>query len=138
MEVLLIEDGLIDARLAIGALERGGFRHRMTWLRDGREALDFVHRRGQFALAPRPDLILLDLMLPKLTGLDVLRDIKADPHLQGIPVVILTASEAEEDRAQCDALKVEGYIIKPVNLEKFLELVRTLKRFWLDDVILPT
>ncbi len=137
MEILLIEDGLIDARLTIGALEHGGFRHRLTWLRDGHEALEFLHRRGQFSQAPRPDLILLDLMLPKLTGLEVLQDVKADEELRAIPVVILTASAAEEDRLQCDALKVEGYIIKPVNLDKFLELVRTLKRFWLDDVILP-
>lgn len=138
MEILLVEDGLLDARLAMGALEQGGFRHRLTWLRDGQEALEFVHRHGQYARAPRPDLILLDLMLPKRSGLEVLHEVKADERLQGIPVVILTASAAEEDRLQCAALKVDGYILKPVNLEKFLALVRTLKRFWLDDVILPT
>jgi CheY-like chemotaxis protein len=138
MEILLIEDGLIDARLTIGALTHGGFRHRLTWLRDGEEALEFVHQRGKFAQAPRPDLILLDLMLPKRSGLEVLQNVKADEQLKAIPIVILTASAAEEDKLQCDALKVDGYITKPVNLDKFLELVRTLKRFWQDDVILPS
>ncbi len=138
MEILLVEDGLIDARVTIGALSHGGFRHRLTWLRDGEEALEFIHQRGQFALAPRPDLILLDLMLPKRSGLDVLQEVKADEQLRTIPVVILTASAAADDKLQCDALKVDGYIVKPVNLDKFLELVRTLKRFWHDDIILPS
>lgn len=137
MEILLVEDGLVDARLAIGALEQGGFRHRLTLVRDGEEALEFIFQRGKFAHAPRPDLILLDLMLPRKSGLDVLNEVKSHAGLKEIPVVVMTASAAEEDRLQCDSLKVDGYIIKPFNLEKFLDLVRTLKKYWLDDVILP-
>jgi len=137
MEILLVEDGLVDARLVIGALEQGGFRHRLTLVRDGEEALEFIFQRGKFARAPRPDLILLDLMLPGKSGLDVLNEVKSFEDLREIPVVVMTASVAEEDRLQCDSLKVDGYIIKPFNLEKFLDLVRTLKKYWLDDVILP-
>lgn len=138
MEILLVEDGLVDARVTIGALQHAGFLHRLTLIRDGEEALEFVHQQGKFARAPRPDLILLDLMLPKCSGLEVLCDIKSDTTLQTIPVVIMTASQTEEDRAMCDAHNVDAYMTKPVNLEKFLHLVQQLKRFWLDDVILPT
>ncbi|MHB8972179.1 MAG: response regulator [Pirellulaceae bacterium] len=138
MEILLVEDGLVDARLTIGALQHGGFRHRLTLVRDGQEALEFVYRQGRFAQAPRPDLILLDLMLPKRSGLEVLSEVKSHEGLKDIPVVVMTASGAKEDRLQCDSLKVDGYIIKPVNMDKFLDLVRTLKKFWLDDVILPS
>jgi CheY-like chemotaxis protein len=138
MEILLVEDGLVDARLAIGALQQSGFRHRLTLVRDGEEALEFIYRRGKFAQAPRPDLILLDLMLPKKSGLEVLNDVKSQEDLKGIPVVIMTASEEQDDRVQCDSLNVDGYVVKPVNFEKFLELVRKLKRFWLEDVILPS
>ena len=138
MEILLVEDGLTDARLTIAALRLGGeFRHRLTLVRDGEEALEFLHRQGRFAQAPRPDLILLDLMLPKKDGLEVLSEVKADDTLKSIPVVIMTASEAEDDRVRCSTLNVDGYVVKPVNFEKFLELVQKLKKFWLDDVILP-
>jgi chemotaxis family two-component system response regulator Rcp1 len=138
MEILLVEDGLVDARLTIGALQHGGFRHRLTLVRDGEEALEFIFQRGRFAQAPRPDLILLDLMLPRRTGLEVLNEVKSHEGLKDIPVVVMTASEAEEDKLQCESLRVDGYIIKPVNLEKFLDLVRMLKKYWLDDVILPS
>lgn len=137
MEILLVEDGLVDARLAIGALQQGGFRHRLTLVRDGDEAVEFVCQQGKFALAPRPDLILLDLMLPKRSGLDVLAQIKSREDLKDIPVVVMTASESPQDRERCDALRVDAYVTKPVNLTKFLELVRKLKAYWLDDVILP-
>ncbi len=137
MEILLVEDGLVDARLAIGALQHGGFRHRLTLVRDGQEALEFVRKRGRFVHAPRPDLILLDLMLPKMGGQEVLAQIKTDSELNNIPVVIMTSSETEEDRAHCSSLSVDGYVTKPLNLEKFLDLVKRLKQFWLDDVILP-
>ena len=139
MEILLVEDGLVDARLTIGALQHGGFRHRLTLVRDGEEALEFIYQQGKFALAPRPDLILLDLMLPKKSGLEVLNDVKSNDALKHIPVVIMTASQAEEDRLQCDSLNVDGYINKPINMANFLKLVRRLKQFWLDDnVVLPS
>ncbi len=138
MEILLVEDGVVDARLAIGALKHGGFRHRLTLVRDGEEAMEFLHQRGRFAIVPRPDLILLDLMLPKKSGLDVLNEVKQDEHLRAIPVVVMTSSAAEEDKLQCRSLNVDEYIVKPLNLEKFLTLVKKLKKFWLDDVILPS
>jgi CheY-like chemotaxis protein len=137
MEILLVEDGLMDARLTIEALRSGGIQHRLTLVRDGQEALDFLRQLGRFARAPRPDLILLDLMLPTLGGVEVLADIRSDFALKDIPVVVLTASDADEDKTQCELLEVDSYIVKPVNLQKFLAVIRQLKRFWLDDVILP-
>lgn len=137
MEILLVEDDLLQARLAIEALKRGQVQHRMTLVRDGEEALDFLRRQGVFARAPSPDLILLDLRLPKVDGLDVLQAVKADDALQQIPVVIMTSSQEEEDRLRCQMLSIEAYMIKPVRLSEFLAVVKELKRFWHEDVILP-
>lgn len=137
MEILLVEDSLVDARLTMGALRNGQVQHRLTYVRDGEEALEFLRREGPYSRAPRPDLILLDLMLPKVSGLEILAIVKADEALGSIPVVILTASSADEDKLNCEDLQVDSYITKPVNLEKFLDTVRKLKRFWLTDVILP-
>jgi CheY-like chemotaxis protein len=137
MEILLVEDDLLQSRLTIEALRRGSVQHRMTLVRDGQEAIDFLSREGVFAQAPRPDLILLDLRLPKVDGLDVLERVKSNPDLRQIPVVIMTSSQDEQDRLLCQMLDVEAYITKPVELEKFLSLVRQLKRFWHEDVILP-
>jgi CheY-like chemotaxis protein len=138
MEIMLVEDDLLQSRLTMEALKRGHIQHRMTLVRDGQEALNFLWRRGVFAKAPRPDLILLDLRLPKVDGLDVLEEIKGDLELKQIPVVIMTSSQDEEDRLRCQMLQVEAYIVKPVDLNKFLSLVKQLKRFWHEDVILPT
>jgi len=110
----------------------------MSLIRDGREALNFIYRRGVFRRAPRPDLVLLDLRLPELDGLEVLDVLKNDPDLSHIPVVIMTASRDEQDRLKCRLLDVEAYITKPVDLEKFLSLVKELKRYWHEDVILPS
>jgi len=137
MEILLIEDGLLDARVTIQALRDGEIKHRLTLVRDGQEALEFLHQRGRFSRAPRPDLVLLDLMLPKRTGTEVLAEIRNDNGLREIPVVVLTASDAPEDKNACEVLEVDSYITKPVNLQKFLGVVKQLKRFWLDDVIVP-
>jgi CheY-like chemotaxis protein len=138
MEILLVEDDLLQARLAIEAIHRGNFPHRTTVIRDGQEALDFLFRRRIFRQAPRPDLILLDLRLPKVVGLDVLAELRADIDLQAIPVVIMTTSQAEQDRLQCDELQVQAYVTKPINLNSFLSLIRQLKRFWHADMILPS
>lgn len=138
MEVLLVEDSLVSARLTIGALKKGQIAHRMTWLSDGAEALEFLHRHGKYAQAPRPDLILLDLSLPSRDGREVLAEIKADEALQTIPVVVLTASTAEEDQHESERLEVEAYLTKPVDFEKFLQMVHELSRFWHADMILPT
>ena len=138
MEILLVEDSLTSARLTIGALKKGQVQHRLTWLTDGEEALEFLYQRGKFVQAPRPDLILLDLELPRKDGREVLTDIKSNEDLRGIPVVILTASTAHEDIEQSERLEVESYLTKPVDLDKFLELVRELSRFWHADMIVPT
>ncbi len=138
MEILLVEDSLTSARLTIGALKRGQVQHRLTWLTDGVEAIEFLDRRGKFARAPRPDLILLDLELPGRDGRYVLADIKADDALRSIPVVILTSSTSEEDFESTRRLEVDGYMTKPVDLDKFMKLVRELERFWHADMILPT
>jgi CheY-like chemotaxis protein len=137
MEILLVEDSLTDARLAIEALKRGGLQHRLTLIRDGQEALEFLFRTGRFAQAPRPDLILLDLLLPKRNGLEVLTEVRGDYELKDIPVVILTATDDEHTQAKCELYDVEHYIKKPVNFDKFLEVVRKLRKHWRRDLILP-
>ncbi len=137
MEILLLEDSLTAARLTMGALKKGDVQHRLTWLTDGAEALEFLHKRGRFARVPSPDLVLLDLGLPTKDGLEVLAEIRADPQIKDIPVVVVTGSTDEEDHARSQLLQVEGYLTKPVDLEKFLQLVADLKRFWHADLILP-
>jgi two-component system, chemotaxis family, response regulator Rcp1 len=137
MEILLIEDNFTDAALTIRALERGKVRHRLTLVRDGAEALEFLRREGRFARAPRPDLILLDLNLPRVDGRELLSDIKSDDDLSSIPVVIMTGSEDYEDELRSQRLNVEGYVTKPVDMPKFLEIVKELKDYWMSDVILP-
>lgn len=138
MEVLLVEDSLTDARLTIAALQNGRIKHRLTLVRDGQEALDFLHRAGHFARAPRPDVILLDLLLPKKNGLDVLDDVRHDEELQTIPVVVLTSSTEEEDRLRSEALGVASYVTKPVDIDKFLHVLRELRDHWHSDLILPS
>ena len=137
MEILLVEDNLIDARLTIEALKEGQVKHRLTLVRDGIEALAFLRREGPFVRAPRPDLILLDLRLPGMDGREVLAIIKADDVLQRIPLVVLTGSEAQEDVLRAEELHVDGYLVKPMDMQKFITLVRRLKKFWHEDVILP-
>jgi CheY-like chemotaxis protein len=137
MEILLVEDNLADARLAIEALRDGCVKHRLTLVRDGCEALEFLNREGRFSRAPRPDLILLDLELPRKDGREVLSEVKSDFELKEIAVVILTASKDDEDRLRSQLLHVDSYMTKPVNLDQFLRVVRELKKYWLADVILP-
>jgi two-component system, chemotaxis family, response regulator Rcp1 len=138
MEVLLIEDSLVSARITIGALRKGKVQHRMTWLTDGNDALDFIYQRQRFSRAPRPDLILLDLGLPGRDGREILADIKGNDELKEIPVVVLTGSQSSyEDFQESEQLSVEGYMNKPVDLEKFLFLVKELKQYWHAGVILP-
>jgi DNA-binding response OmpR family regulator len=137
MEILLVEDNRMDAHFAVRALEKANFKHRCTVVVDGQEAADYLHRQGIYARAPRPDLILLDLGLPKKDGREVLAEIRNDDSLSDIPVVVLTGSTDEADRAHMELLSVESYLVKPVNLDKFLDVVRQLKRFWQQGVILP-
>jgi CheY-like chemotaxis protein len=138
MEILLVEDSLTSARLAMGALKKAPVPHRLTWLQDGQDASDFVYRRGRFARAPRPDLILLDLTLPIKDGRAFLAEIKGHEDLKVIPVVVLTSSTDEEDIEKMQVLEVENYMTKPVDIDKFLKLIRDLARYWRADMILPT
>jgi CheY-like chemotaxis protein len=138
MEILLVEDSLSDARLAIEALRGGPVQHRLTLVCDGLEAMDFLRRQGRFGRAPRPDLILLDLHLPKKDGCELLREIKADDELKRIPVVVLTASTAHEDILVGQNLQVESYMTKPVDVHKFVTVIKELNRYWRADLLLPT
>ena len=136
-EVLLVEDNPGDARLTLEALKEGKVLNRVSVVPDGVEAMAFLRRQGPYADVPRPDLILLDLNLPKKDGREVLAEIKADPGLKRIPVVILTTSQAEEDIARTYDLHANCYVTKPVDLDKFLEVVRSIEDFWLAFVQLP-
>lgn len=138
MEILLVEDGLLDAKLAIAALKKSGLHHRLTLIRDGEEALAFLHRAGKFARAPLPDLILLDLLLPKRNGFDLLSDIRNDDALREIPVVILTAADDADFPARAELFEVEHFIRKPVNFGKFLDTVKKLRSYWQQDLSLPS
>ncbi len=137
MEILLVEDNPSDAQLTYEFLNRTHIHHRLTMLWNGAEALDFLYRRGVFGRAPRPDLVLLDLGLPRIDGREVLSIVKADDGLSSVPIVVMTGSESEEDRLRSQLLQVDGYVTKPVDGEKFRRLIQELKRFWHSDLILP-
>lgn len=137
MEILLVEDSLVSARVTMGTLRQGNIQHRMTWLTDGREALDFIFQRGRFSRAPHPDLILLDLGLPGMDGTQILEAMQERDELKRIPVVVLTASTDPDDIEVTERCHVAAYMTKPVDLDKFLFLVKELKEFWHAGVILP-
>ena len=137
MEILLVEDNLEDARLTIQALKEGKVLCRVSLVRDGQEAMSFLHREGIFARAPRPDLILLDMQLPTLDGREVLTRVRSDEQLGNVPVVVLTASQVHKAILEGQSLRVDGYMTKPVSLEQFIRVVKSLRRSWLAEVILP-
>jgi CheY-like chemotaxis protein len=138
VEILLVEDNAGDHRLTQEALREGKVYNNLHWAKDGVEALDFLRRRGRHAKAPRPDLILLDLNLPRKDGREVLSEIKSDDDLKTIPVVILTTSQAEEDVVKSYHLHANCYVTKPVDLEKFIVVVQSIDRFWLTIATLPS
>lgn len=127
LEIMLVEDSLLDARLTIEALRRCRIHHRLSLFRDGGEAIEFLSRSGVFSRAPRPDVILLDLILPKIDGVELLRELRSTSSLHTIPVVVLTSSDAGEDQLRCEELGVTNYIRKPFHEEKFLAVIRHLK-----------
>jgi len=137
INILLVEDNPGDADLAREALEGSKFNNNLQVVDDGEKAMAFLHREGPYHDAPRPDLILLDLNLPKKDGRQVLAEIKADPALMRIPVVILTTSRAEEDVLRTYNLHANCYITKPIDLNQFLHVVRSIEDFWLSIVVLP-
>lgn len=138
IEILLVEDNPGDVRLTREALKEEKICNQLHVAKDGDEAIDFLYRRNGFAEAPRPDIILLDLNLPKKTGQEVLAEIKDNPELRCIPVVILTTSEAEEDILKAYDNHANCYITKPVELQKFMEIVRRIETFWFSIVKLPS
>ncbi len=137
MEILLIEDDLDDAGLTIEALRNGDVPCRISLVRDGEEAMEFLLRQGKYRRAPQPDLILLDLNLPKKDGREVLTEVRADQRLSGVPVVVLTSSRTHQQILQAENLHVESYLTKPVDLEEFERVVKSLRKYMLSDVILP-
>ena len=137
-EFLLIEDNPGDVRLTCEALMESKVKNNLSIVGDGLEAMAFLHREGKYADAPRPDVILLDLNLPKKNGLEVLGEIKADASLKRIPVVIITSSEAEQDILKTYDLHVNCYVNKPVDLEQFIKVVQSIETFWLTIVKLPS
>ena len=137
VDILLVEDNPGDIRLAQEALKDSKIKNKIHVASDGMEATDFLFKREQFKDAPRPDLIILDLNLPKKDGREVLAEIKEDDDLKRIPVVILTISRAEEDILKTYNLHANCYISKPLDLSKFMEVVKSIEDFWLTIVKLP-
>jgi len=137
IEILLVEDNPGDVRLTREALKEGKVTNNLSVVRDGEQAMAFLRRESDYADAPRPDLILLDLNLPRKDGREVLSEIKADQDLRRIPVVILTTSNHERDILQAYDLNANCYITKPVDLDQFIGVVRSVGSFWLTIVTLP-
>jgi CheY-like chemotaxis protein len=137
IEILLVEDNPGDVRLTQEILRDGKVRNNMSVAKDGVDAVSFLRRTGEYAGAPRPDIILLDLNLPKKDGREVLAEIKADPNLKHIPVVVLTTSSAEQDIIKSYDLHTNCYITKPVDLDQFIRVIRSIENFWLTIVKLP-
>ena len=137
IEILLVEDNPGDARLAWEAIREAKVSNNLRWVSDGVDALAYLRREGRFAESQRPDLILLDLNLPRKDGREVLAEIKNDDNLKRIPVVVLTTSQAEEDILNAYHLNANCYISKPVDLEQFMKVVSAIENFWLTIVKLP-
>jgi two-component system, chemotaxis family, response regulator Rcp1 len=137
IEVLLVEDSPDDAELTIDALRNGRVRNRITHVEDGIQAMAYLRREGKYAAAPRPDLILLDLNLPRKSGREVLAEVKQDPDLRRIPVVIMTSSDDEKDILAAYNLYVNCYVTKPVDLDQFIGVVKSIEQFWFTIVKLP-
>jgi two-component system response regulator len=137
VEILLVEDNPADVALTEEALQDSKMLNHLTVVKDGVEAMEYLHREGKYQSAPRPDLILLDLNLPRKTGREVLEEIRADPNLTFIPVVIMTVSKDEKDIYETYRLHANCYITKPVRFEEFMEIVKSIENFWFEIVMLP-
>ncbi len=138
IEILLVEDNIGDADLVREGLESCKILNRLNVVEDGEKAIAYLHKEAPYANASRPDLILLDLNLPRKDGREVLAEIKAAPSLMRIPVVILTSSRAEEDIAKTYDLHANCYISKPIDVDQFLKVIKSIEDFWLNIVILPS
>ena len=137
IEILMVEDSPIDVLMAREALQQAKVLNNLSVTENGVEALAFLRREDRYAGAPRPDLILLDLNMPRKDGREVLQELKADPELKCIPVVVLTTSKAEEDIVKSYGLHANCYITKPVDFERFVSVVQTIQDFWFTVVTLP-
>jgi chemotaxis family two-component system response regulator Rcp1 len=138
VEILLVEDNPGDVRLTLEALREAKIYNRVHIVDDGEKAIAFLRRQGEYANAPNPDLILLDLNLPKKDGREVLAEIKADEKIKRIPVVILTTSKAEQDILRSYDLQANCYVAKPVDLDQFIAVIKSIGDFWLAIVKLPS
>jgi CheY-like chemotaxis protein len=137
IDILLVEDSPSDVRLTREALKEAKIFNKLHVVQDGIAALEFLRKEGEYAGSPIPDLILLDLNLPRKDGREVLAEIKEDENLKRIPVVVLTTSKAEEDVVRSYNLHANAYVSKPVDLKQFLEVIRAIEEFWLAVVTLP-
>jgi two-component system, chemotaxis family, response regulator Rcp1 len=137
IQILLVEDSPADVRLTQEALRDAKIANELHVAGDGEEAMEFLQQTGRYYSAPRPDLILLDLNLPKKDGREVLEELKADPELRRIPVIVLTTSAAEQDIVASYDMHVNSYVTKPVDLNEFIKVVRSIEDFWLSIVRLP-
>ncbi|MFT5091540.1 MAG: chemotaxis family two-component system response regulator Rcp1 [Porticoccaceae bacterium] len=137
MEILLVEDSPTDADLAMRALQQGKLDNSVHHVRDGVEAMEFLRHEGDYASVPRPDLILLDLNMPRMDGREVLKAVRSDGNLKTIPVVVLTTSDDEPDVLAAYGLCSNAYIVKPVDVEQFFAIVKEIDQFWLRVVRLP-
>ena len=137
IEILMVEDNPRDARLAVEALKDSKVRNNLYHIKDGVSAMRFLYREAEYAHAPHPDLVLLDLNLPRKDGREVLEEIKEDPELKLIPVVVLTTSEAERDLVRTYDLHANAYVVKPIDLDRFIEVVQAIEDFWFAIVKLP-
>lgn len=137
VEIMLVEDSEPDILLTEEAFSEARVRNRLHVVRDGEEALQFLRREGDYAAAPRPDVILMDINMPRKNGLEVLEEVKADPSLRSIPVLILTTSQAEDDVQRSYSGHASGYVVKPVGFENFLQAIRAFEDFWLTFVRFP-
>ena len=137
IEILLVEDNPGDARLAQEALKESKVHNNLHHVVDGVEAMAFLRRQEEYAGVPPPDLILLDLNLPRKDGREVLAEVKEDPDLRLIPIVVLTTSEAERDLIRSYDLHANAYVVKPIDLDRFIEIVQAIEHFWFSVVKLP-
>jgi chemotaxis family two-component system response regulator Rcp1 len=137
IEILLVEDNADEADLTMETLREGRVRNQVHWVENGEEALTFLRRQDRHAAAPRPDLILLDLHMPRMGGLEVLAEIKQHPDWKRIPVVIMTSSDDEKDVIGAYNKHANCYVTKPIDIDKFMEAVRSIEDFWLSIVRLP-
>jgi two-component system, chemotaxis family, response regulator Rcp1 len=138
IEILIVDDNPGDVRLTVEALKDGKVQNRLHTAQDGMEAIAFLRRKGEYADAPLPDLILLDLNMPRMNGSQLLAEVKKDSELKHIPVVILTGSQEMEDIVKTNNLQADRYVTKPIDLEQFIRTVKSIIDFWLTTVKLPT